>query len=439
MQQHVDLLIHAKWVIPVEPDGCTLHNHSVAVKDGRIVALLPQHEARNRFVSKVTHSLEDHILIPGFVNLHTHAAMTLMRGIADDLPLMRWLQEAIWPAEAKHVDHAFVRDGTLLAAREMLLGGTTTCNEMYFHPAAAAEAFDLAGMRATVGVTVIDFPTPYAATADEYFAKGLAAHDQWRGHPLLRFSIAPHAPYTTSDTTLSTCASLAAELDIPIHVHVQETAQEVTDALAKDGIRPIERLARLGLVNPSLIAVHAVHLTESEIELLARHGANVAHCPTSNMKLASGAAPVARMLDHGLNVGLGTDGAASNNRLDMFHEMRHAALLAKLSTGAAEALPAHQALRLGTLGGATALGMAAELGSIEPGKLADLCAVELSGFVTQPCYNPVSHLVFVCGREHVSHVWVNGEPRVADGRLLQTSNTDMLNRCLIWQNRLSGY
>ncbi|THF65784.1 TRZ/ATZ family hydrolase [Pseudothauera nasutitermitis] len=437
MSDIADLLLHARWVVPVEPHGTTLEHHTVAVRDGRILALLPQEEARRLYPQVQAVELPHHVLFPGFVNLHVHAAMALMRGIADDLPLMRWLQEAIWPTEGRHVSPAFVRDGTLLAAAEMLRGGITTCNDMYFYPEAAAQAFDEAGMRAVLGTVVLAFPTPYASDADDYLRKGLAVRDQWRGHPRIDFTLAPHAPYTVDDDTLKRVAALAAEIETPIHIHIHETVQEVTDSITQHGVRPLTRLERLGLLGANFIGVHAVHLDETEIALLAHHGCAVAHCPTSNMKLASGAAPAAALRAAGVTVGLGTDGAASNNRMDMFAEMRHASLLAKVTSGDATALPASEVLRMATLEGARALGMAERIGSIEPGKQADLCAVALDTPETRPCFDPVSHLVYVAGREHVSHVWVDGEARLDKGKsLLQTSDKELLRLAAVWQTKL---
>ena len=439
MRERIDLLLRPRWIIPVEPAGLTLENHAVAIKGGRILAVLPSDEVHARFTSDSTVDLPNQVVIPGLVNLHAHAAMNLMRGIADDLPLMRWLQEAIWPAESRHVSPAFVREGTLLAAAEMLRGGITTCNDMYFYPDAAAEAFAVAGMRAIVGLVLLEFPTSWASDADDYLRKGLAVRDQWRDQPGISFSIAPHAPYTVSDASFQRVRTLADELNVPIHVHLHETRNEVRDALAEHGMRPIERLARLGVLGENLIAVHAVHLDNHDIELLARHGCSAAHCPTSNMKLGSGIAPVTRLLSAGIRVGLGTDGAASNNRIDLFQEMRHAALLAKVSSLDASALPAHTALHMATLGGAQALGLAAQIGSITPGKFADLCAVDLGNVLTQPCFDPASHLVYAAGREHVTHVWVNGECRVNKGvSLLQISDKELLRIASVWHTRLAN-
>ena len=435
MPTPVDLLIEARWIIPVEPDDTTLEHHAIAVERGKIVAILPLADARARFTAAKTVSLPEHILIPGLVNLHCHAAMTLMRGLADDLPLMRWLQEAIWPTEARHASHAFVRDGSLLAGAEMLRGGITTCNDMYFFPEAAAEAFDRLGLRAVLGITLLEFPSQYAADADDYLRKGLATHDAWRDHPLIRFTLAPHAPYTVSNTSFERIGALADELELPIHIHLHETAGEIADSLRDFGQRPITRLESLGILGPNLIGVHAVHLTPEDIERLAVHQCAIAHCPTSNMKLASGAAPSTRLLDHGLAVGLGSDGAASNNRLDLFREMHQASLLAKLSTGDASALPARQTLRMATLNGARALGLDKEIGSLLPGKAADICAIRINDPDELPCFDPVSHVVYVLGRHAVSDVWVGGLQRMERGKLLQITNTELLGIARLWQNR----
>ena len=439
MRETIDLLICPRWIIPVEPAGVTLENHALAVRHGKILAILPVDEARARYQPVSLVELAQHVLIPGLVNLHAHAAMNLFRGIADDLPLMRWLQEAIWPAEGRHVCAEFVRDGTLLAAAEMLRGGVTTCNDMYFHPEAAAQAFATAGMRAVVGMVLMDLPTPWASDADDYLRKGLAARDQWRNHPCISFSIAPHAPYTVSDSSFQRARALADELELPIHVHIHETANEIRDSLAEHGMRPLARLAKLGVLGENLIGVHAVHLDHTDIELLAHHGCSVAHCPSSNMKLGSGMAPVTELLAAGIRVGLGSDGAASNNRIDIFQEMRHAALLAKVRTLDAAALPAHAALHMATLGGAQALGLDAQIGSLLPGKCADLCAVDLGSILTQPCFDPVSHLVYVAGREYVTHVWINGEPRVDKGlTLLQISDKQLLRIVSVWHTRFAN-
>ena len=436
MPQAIDLLIEPRWLIPVEPAGVTLEDHAVAILDGRIVGIAPVAEARTHYAPAQRVELPHHVLVPGLVNLHCHAAMTLLRGYADDLPLMTWLKEYIWPAEGRLVSPAFVRDGTLLACAEMLKGGITCFNDMYFFPQAAAEAALKVGMRAALGIIVTEFPTPYAADAEDYLKKGLQTRDDFAREKLLSFCLAPHAPYTVSDTTFERVQTLAEQLDLPIHVHLHETATEIKESMTHHGVRPLARLHRLGLVSPRLIAVHGVHLNEEELALLAKNGASLAHCPTSNMKLASGIAPVASAAAHGVNVGLGSDGAASNNRLDLFQEMRQAALLAKVSRSDAAVLEAHQVLSMATLGGARALGLENRIGSIVAGKEADLCAVDLSAPELAPCYHPVSHLLYAAGREHVSHVWIGGAPRVMDGKLLQNINVACQDIASHWQNKL---
>ncbi|HZV53584.1 MAG TPA: TRZ/ATZ family hydrolase [Rhodocyclaceae bacterium] len=435
MPTAIDLLIEPGWIIPIEPAGTVLENHALAVDQGRIVALLPIADAAGLYAPREHVRLPGHVLLPGFVNLHTHAAMALLRGYADDLPLMRWLNERIWPAERQYVSPDFIRDGTLLAAWEMLRGGVTCFNDMYFFPGAAAEAARAAGIRAVLGAVVIEFPTVYATDANDYLEKGLAVRDAWRDEPLISFTLAPHAPYTVSDRTFEQVATLAAQLDVVIHLHLHETKAEIDESLRQHGVRPVERLHRLGLLGPNLIAVHAVHLTPREIDQLAGDGCAVAHCPTSNMKLASGIAPVVELLAAGIRVGLGTDSAASNNRLDIMREMRQAALLAKVASGDATAVPSHQALRMATLDGAAALGLDGVIGSLIPGKSADLCAIRLDDWSSQPCYDPASHVVHVAGREQVSHVWVAGRLRIRDGRPVDMSPSHLIDISNSWHNR----
>ena len=435
--QSADALLLPRWLLPMEPAGALLTGHAVAIRGDTILDVGPTDALERRWRPRERVELPEHVLLPGLINAHTHAAMTLLRGIGDDLPLRRWLEEAIWPREAALLSEEFVHDGTLIAAAEMLRGGITTAVDMYFYPEAAARAFTTMGMRSVLGITAIDFPTPYAADADEALAKGLAVRDAWREEALVSFLLAPHAPYSVGDAALERIATLAAQLDLPVQIHLLETAQEREESHARHGETPLERLDRLGLLGPGLVGVHAVHLTESEIALLAERGVALVHCPTSNMKLASGIAAVPAWIEAGIPAGLGSDGAASNNRLDLFQEMRHAALLAKATQGRAEVLPAIQALELATIGAARALGLDARLGSIRPGKAADLIAVALDAVETQPCYDPCSHLVFVAGREHVSDVWVAGRRRVANGQLLlQESNSHLTALAQNWRQRI---
>jgi len=432
----VDLRIDARWIIPVEPAGA-LTDHALLVDAGRIVALAPSAEADRDYVASDRVVLSDHVLIPGLVNAHTHAAMTLLRGIADDVPLKRWLEDEIWPRERRLVAPEFVHDGTLLGAAEMLRGGITCCNDMYFFPDAAARAYEEAGMRAMLGMPILDFPTPYAADADGYLARGLAARDAFKHAAKLTFSLAPHAPYTVSDATWETIVMYARQLDLAIQTHVAETKAEVDDARATTHETPLARLDRLGATGPTFIAIHAVHVDAADIERLATQGCHVVHCPGSNLKLASGVAPLAALLARGVNVALGTDGAASNNRLDVFGEMRLASLLAKVTTGDAAAVPAATALRMATLCGATAIGLEREIGSIEPGKQADLTAVRIGTVETLPMYDPASHLVNAAGREHVTDVWVAGERVVDNGGLTTLDIAVLESRAHAWQQRIA--
>ncbi|MBW8329989.1 MAG: TRZ/ATZ family hydrolase [Thiobacillus sp.] len=437
MKAPADLILLPQWVVPVEPAGM-LADHAVVVQHGRILDVLPAPDALTRYAAAQTTTLPGQALIPGLVNLHGHAAMSLLRGFADDLPLMAWLNQRIWPAEKQHVSEAFVRDGTLLAAAEMLAGGVTTCNDMYFFPQAASEAFLQAGMRATLGMIVLEFPSAYAVDADDYLARGLAMRDELKDEPLLSFAFAPHAPYTIADATFGRISTLTEQLGLPIHTHIHETADEIRDSLKQHGVRPLERLARLGLLGPNFIGVHAVHVNEAEIGLLAQHGCHIAHCPSSNLKLASGIAPVADLIRAGVNIGFGTDGAASNNRLDLFAEMRLAALLAKGASGDAAALPAATALKMATLDAARALNLDDRIGSIVPGKRADLVAVDLRDLSSQPVFDPVSHLVYVAGREHVTHVWVDGKLKLDNRRLVDLDLDDLTARASYWRGKLTA-
>ena len=435
----IDTLIECRWVAPVHPRDALLTDHAIAIDAGKIVALQPTEAARAAFDPRTRVALSSHLVIPGLINAHTHAAMTLLRGVGDDLPLGRWLNERIWPLEAALVAEQFVYDGTRLAALEMLRSGTTCCSDMYFYPEQAARALRDVGMRAVIGIIAIEFPTVYATDAEDYLRKGLAARDLLRDDPMVGFTLAPHAPYTVADSTLARMAMLAEELDLPLHMHVHETAFEVAESLKQHGVRPLARLDRLGLVSERLIAVHAVHLDDTEIALLAQRGAHVAHCPSSNLKLASGIARIADLMAHGVEVVLGTDGAASNNRLDLLTEARLAALLAKGASGDAAVAPAAAILEASTLGAARALGLAHRIGSIEPGKEADLAAFDLSDIETQPIFDPLSHLVYASGREQVSDVWVAGAHVVRKRQVVDATGASLSDAVIAslpaWQNR----
>lgn len=435
----VETLITARWIIPVEPADTVLNHHAIAIgQQGIIRDILPAFEAKQRYQPQQIISLDDHVLIPGLVNLHTHAAMTLMRGLADDLPLMEWLNRHIWPAENQHANAQFVLDGTQLACAEMIKGGITCFNDMYFFPQSSAEAAIDAGLRAAIGMVVIDFPTSYASDIEDYLAKGLALRDKYQHHPLLSFCFAPHAPYTVSDEAFNRILTYAEQLNVPVHTHLHETQDEIRISLESFGIRPIERMQRLGLLSPNFIGAHMIHLNDREIQFLHQYDCKVAHCPSSNMKLASGFAPVTTLLDHGIGVGIGTDGAASNNRLDMFEEMRLTALLAKATCGRADALPAQQAIRMATLNGAQALGLGEITGSLTIGKAADITAVNFASLNLTPCYDPASHLVYTASREQVSHVWVNGKMLLQNGGLVTLDPSELQYRAAFWQERIAN-
>ena len=430
-----DLLIHADWVIPVDRPGA-LAQHSIAIDGGRISAILTHDEAQQQVTARETITLPGHALMPGLINAHTHSPMTLFRGLADDLPLMTWLNEHVWPAEARWVHEEFVADGSRLAIAEMIRSGTTCFNDMYFFADVTGRVAAQAGMRASIGLILIDFPSAWASDADAYLDRAIAVHDQFRGDPLVRTAFAPHAPYSVSDAPLRRVVTLANELELPVHMHVHETAAEVSGGVGQYGHRPIERLHRLNLINPTLMAVHMTQLGDEEIDLFADSGAHVVHCPQSNLKLASGHCPVTRLLEAGINVALGTDGAASNNDLDMLAEMQSAALLAKGNTGDACALPAQQALHMATLAGARALGIDELTGSLTVGKAADIVAIDLAQPETQPVFNPVSQLVYAAGREQVRHVWINGRQVLKNRALTTIDLAQTLQRAAGWHTRI---
>ncbi|MBT5965792.1 MAG: TRZ/ATZ family hydrolase [Gammaproteobacteria bacterium] len=429
----VDTLIKARWIIPVEPHKVILEHHALVIHEGNILDILPQQQAQEKYQALQTETLDTHALIPGFINAHTHVAMSLFRGIADDFPLMDWLEKHIWPLEKKWANAEFVRDGTDLAIAEMLRGGTTCFNDMYFFPEVTAHQAIQHGIRANIGLIMIDFPPAWADGPEQYIEKGLALHDKLRHEPLIRTPFAPHAPYTVADEPLRQISTLAAELNLPIHMHVHETLHEVSQ-----GQRPLKRLHDLGIINPAFIAVHMTQLSTGEINKFAQSGAHIVHCPESNLKLASGFCPVQKCLDAGINVALGTDGAASNNDLDMLGEMRTAALLAKGVAQDASAVNAATALRMATLNGAKALGIDDVTGSLTIGKAADICAIDLSDIETQPLYNATTQIVYSASRNQVSDVWVAGKRCLKNRQLTTLNLADLKSKIAEWQQKLSA-
>lgn len=433
----IDLLIDARWVITVNNNNDVLSHHSIAVDKGRIIDILPTSVAADRYLAKTHQQLGNKALMPGLINCHTHAAMSLLKGYADDLPLMEWLNGHIWPAEAKWVNQDFVHDGTELAIAEMLRSGTTCFMDMYFFPDITAKLVNLSGMRASIGMIVLDFPTIWAQNVEEYLEKGLKIRDEYREHSRVKTVFAPHAPYTVSAAALSQIRTLSDEMDLPVTMHIHETQHEVDQAVEKDNKRPLQALDELGLVSPNLVAVHMTALEDDEITMLANNGAHVAHCPESNLKLASGFCPVDKLTRAGVNVCLGTDGSASNNDLDMFGEMRTAALIAKAHAGDASSTKAEDVIRMATINGAKALGMSEEIGSIEIGKAADVIAVDFSILESHPVYNPVSHLVYNTHREQVTDVWVKGRHLLKERSLTRLDEQEIIRKTIEWNDKIA--
>lgn len=431
-----DTLIHPGWIVPVMPHGVVLENYSIALTNDRISALLPTAEAQSIEASQVL-ELPGHALMPGLINCHGHAAMSLLRGYADDQPLMPWLEKHIWPAEQAHVSEQFVGDGTELAIAEMIRSGTTTFSDMYFFPNICAATAQRLGMRCQITFPIFDFPTAWGTDADDYISKGLALRDDFKHSSLVTVVFGPHAPYTVCEANLAKVATLAAELDAPVHIHLHETTGEVLLAVEQNGERPLDTLHRLGLLGPRTQCVHMTDLGDQDIALLLATGAHVVHCPQSNMKLASGSCRVSTLLAQGVNVALGTDSAASNNDLNLFGEMQTAALLAKLQAQDATALPAADALAMATINGARAMGLEDRIGSLEVGKQADLIAVDLSGPETQPLYHPLSQLVYACNGSQVSHSWIAGEQVMADRALSRIDLDALTPRINQWQQRIT--
>jgi 5-methylthioadenosine/S-adenosylhomocysteine deaminase len=432
MQNDAITALNASWVAPVVPRQQLWADFSVVMHQDRIIDLISTNDLAEKYPHADCVDLSGHLLIPGLINLHTHAAMSLMRGRADDLPLQDWLQKNIWPLENQVMSAEFVKDGTLLACAEMLRGGVTCFNDMYFFPESAAKAAIEVHMRASLGILAIETHSAYGMDALDYLNKGLATRDALRDESLISFCLAPHAPYSVSNQTLERIALYAAELDLPVHIHLHEAIDEIEQSLQQYQVRPLKRLQHLGLVDPHLVAVHAVHLNTEEIELLSEHGAHVAHCPTSNLKLANGLCDVGALLKAGVNVGLGSDGAASNNRLDILAEMRLGALLAKFKQNDAGVINVHQALEMATLNGAKALGLDQKIGSLEIGKKADIVALNLNTLELSPCYHPLSHLTYSAGRENVNHVWVDGVQVLQHGQLLHIDQDALIKSTQHW-------
>ena len=434
---HIEALL-ARYVVPVVPENVVLENTAVIVQDGRILDLLDISVVAERYPDAAIKTLPHHVLMPGLVNAHGHSPMVLMRGLADDLPLMDWLQNHIWPAEQAFASEAFVRAGSELAAVEMLKGGTTCFNDNYFFPNVTAEVVEASGMRALLGLPVMNVPTIWADDEAGYIRRGLDVIEQCPATDRMQWAWAPHAPYTVTDESFITLGGLVDEMDMRLHLHLLETAGEIDQSMQSHGDHPIDRLRRLGLYNDRLIAAHMTQLTQPQIDLTAEAGVHVLHCPAANMKLASGFCPVDALDQAGVNMAIGTDGAASNNRLDMFAEMRLASLNAKGHSLNPQAAPAARSLSMATIQGARALGLDDETGSVEVGKAADLVAVDLSDVGTTPVHNVISHLVYVVGRHQVSDVWVAGQPVVQGGQVTTLDVAAILEKAQIWADKMQA-
>lgn len=430
------LALIPRWIVPVVPEGRVLEHQALVIEGDRIVAMLDRLELEQQFPGIEQQHLPEHVLMPGLINMHTHSAMSLLRGVADDLPLMRWLEDHIWPVEQQLMGPDYVRAGTRLSMAEMLRGGTTCFNDNYFFPDTTAEAAIEAGMRAVVGMPMIHFPTVWAQTEDEYFERGLKVFDRFRDEPLIGVSFVPHAPYSVSDAAFTRMRKLADQLDTVIHLHLLEAAGEIESSMAEYGMHPLDRLESLGLLNSRLLAVHMTQINSADIERLARNGVHVLHCPDSNLKLASGICPLAELDAAGVNACIATDGAASNNDLDMFAEMRLAAILAKGFSGDPEAVPAARALSMATIHGARALGLEDQIGSIEIGKQADLTAIRMDAIETQPVHDVISQLVYATPRNQVSDVWVAGRQLLRERELTTLDEHEILHETEGWYERI---
>ncbi len=433
--QACDLIVTAAWLLPVAPQNTALPQHGIAVTDGRIVAVADASTLHETFVPADAVHLEQHILMPGLINAHGHAAMTLLRGAGEDQSLQDWLHQTIWPMEARLMNQEFVEIGTELAIAEMIQSGTTTFSDMYFFPEVVAGVALATGVRAQVAFPVIEFENIWSKNVSEGIHKGLALHDEYRHKDRVSIAFGPHAPYTVSQENLTRVAMYANEVDAAVQIHVHENEQEINEAMAQHKRRWLPVLAECGLLGPNVQTVHMTQLNDEDLRLVIDTQTPVVHCPTSNLKLASGYCPVGTLREVGVKVALGTDGAASNNALDMFSEMRLAALLAKHHEQDATAGNARDALRLATLGGAEVLGMAEQTGSLEVGKQADFISVDTRHLSMQPLHDPFAALVHGLAGNRVDNVYVAGQSLLKDGAF-QLQDIDSLREPVAaWQQQ----
>ncbi len=434
----MDLLLHASWVATVDNENTVINDGCIAIRASEIVAVCRSDEAAEQYSAKEQIQLSGQLLIPGLINGHGHSAMTLLRGFADDLPLMSWLEDHIWPAEGQWVDEQFVRDGTNIAIAEMLRSGTTCFTDMYFFPNIVAETAHNLGVRAQIAFPVVEMPTAWAQSADEYIDKGLQCMDDYKNSAYVQTCFGPHAPYSVSQATLERVALLSDELDAAVHIHAHETQSEIATFVSEKNQRPIEFLHSLGLTSPRLQCAHMCNTQASDHELLAETGSHVVHCPRSNLKLASGFCQTDALINAGVNISLGTDGSASNNSLDMIGEMNSAALLGKAVAMRADAISAKETLRMATINGAKTMGIDSLVGSLEAGKQADIVSIDLNGIETLPVYDPVSNLAYSCGRDNVSNVWVAGKAQLIDKKLTSINTLQLKEIANQWHAKIAS-
>lgn len=435
---NVDYIIYADYVLPMDESLAVIKDGAIAVKGTKVLKVGTSQEIFKKYSPRAIINGSQHVVFPGLINTHTHAAMVYFRGIADDQPLKEWLENHIWPAENQWLSPEFISDAIELACLEMLKGGITTYNDMYFYEDAAGKATKRVGMRAVLGVGLLDFPTKSAGTTEEYFANAESFIKGWKGDNLITPCIAPHALYTCGPETLKRARKVADIYDIPIHIHLSETKWEAEEIMRRFGMSPVEYLESLGFLNERVLAAHCVWLTDLEIEILAKRRVGVSHCIESNLKLASGIAPVVRMLKAGVRVTFGTDGAGSNNDLNILSEMSTAAKLHKAVSGDPTALDAKTALLMATRWGAEVLGLGKVTGSIEEGKAADIVMADLNKPHLVPMYSIYSHIVYSMRPSDVEMVMVDGKIVVNDGKLTTTDESEILYKAKKWCEKISG-
>lgn len=436
--ESIDQIIQAKWLIPCEENNTVLEDHAFIIHQGKIKDILPSKLANTRYTAHVRESYSTHAIIPGLINAHTHVPMTYFRGLADDLALMNWLSNHMWPAEKKWLSPEFVYDSSLFGMAEMIRSGTTCFNDMFFFLSDTAKATEVAGLRGHIAMHIIAFPTNWAKDVEEEFTKALAFYEEYKNSKYVTVTAAAHSMYTvTADNDLLRLKEIAERYDLKINMHVQEPKTEIDVVLKQTQLRPLQRLEKLGLLSPRLIAIHMLHLNEEDLDLVQTYKPHVVHCPQSNMKLASGICPVSALRARGINVALGTDGAASNNDLSMLDEMRSATLLDKHTTQNPEALPAYTTLQMATLNGAKALGIEHLTGSLTVGKSADFVALDLEEIETLPVFHPVSQIVYAAARNQVTDVWVAGKQLLKNRKLMTLDEKELIDKAKYWGEKIT--